>query len=112
MPLTARTSKGKCKAKIDGDMTIYTAGELKDKLLQKLTKCQSMELDLSQVVEFDTAGFQLLVLLKREAEQNETLLLMKNHSSVVQDVLELYHLNEQLERPLTSHDDANTTMGG
>lgn len=111
MSLTARTSKGKCKAKIDGVMTIYTAGELKDKLLKKLAECQAMELDLSQVMEFDTAGFQLLMLLKREAEHNNTPLLMKNHSPVVQDLFELYHFSEQAERKITGHDNASTTMG-
>jgi len=78
-------------------MTIYAAAEMKDKLLQKLAGCQTMELDLSQVVEFDTAGFQLLALLKREAEHNETPLLIKNHSPAVQDVFELYHVSEQVE---------------
>ncbi len=111
MSLTARTSKGKCRAKIDGDMSIYTAAGMKDTLLQKLAKCQVMELDLSQVTELDTAGFQLLVLLKREAERNETPLLIKNHSSAVQDVFGLYHVSEQIEQELTAHDNANTTMG-
>ncbi|VAW77347.1 hypothetical protein MNBD_GAMMA13-272 [hydrothermal vent metagenome] len=97
MSLTARISKGKCKAKVGDDMTIYTACEMKDKLLQKLAKCQEMELDLSQVAEFDTAGFQLLVLLKREAERNEIPLLVKNHSPVVLDIFELYQVTEQVE---------------
>jgi len=97
MGIKARTSKGKCKAKIEGDMTIYAAAGMKDQLLQKLAGCQVMELDLSQVAEFDTAGFQLLVLLKREAERNETPLFMKNHSPAVQDVFALYHVTEQIE---------------
>jgi len=112
MSLKARTSKGKCKAKIEGDMTVYTACAMKDKLMQKLAKCQAMELDLSQVVEFDTAGFQLLVLLKHEAERSETPLLMKTPSPAVQDVFELYHVSEQVERDLASHDHAKTMMGG
>jgi anti-anti-sigma factor len=109
MSFTARISKGKCKAKIEGDMTIYTASEIKDKLFKKLAKCQAMELDLSQVVEFDTAGFQLLALLKSEAERNETFVLMKNHSSTVLDILELYHFSDQIEREFENHDNANTT---
>ncbi|GMR19452.1 MAG: STAS domain-containing protein [Gammaproteobacteria bacterium] len=111
MNIKARTVKGKCKAKIEGDMTVYTACEMKEKLLQKLAKCQAMELDLSQVVEFDTAGFQLLVLLKREAEHKETPLLMKSHSPAVQDFFELYHVSEQVERDLAGRDHAKTTMG-
>lgn len=112
MSLTARTSKGKCKAKIDGEMTIYTACELKEKLLQKLAKCQSMELDLSQVTDFDTAGFQLLALLRREAECDDTSLLIKNHSPVIQDVFELYHVSEPLEWTFTNHGGAGTSLEG
>lgn len=111
MPLTARTSKGKCKAKIDGDMNIYTSCELKDKLLQKLAKCQTMELDLSQVMEFDTAGFQLLALLKREADRNETTLLINNHSLPVQDVFELFHVTGQVERKLADCDKEKASTG-
>ncbi|GMR08520.1 MAG: hypothetical protein BMS9Abin26_1525 [Gammaproteobacteria bacterium] len=111
MGIKARTYKGTCNAKIDGDMTIYTAAEMKDKLLKKLGGCQAMELDLSQVTELDTAGFQLLVMLRREAEHSETSLLMKNHSSAVQDVFGLYHVSEQLERELTGHDNAKTITG-
>lgn len=92
-------------------MTIYTACEMKDKLLQKLAKCRAMELDLSQVVEFDTAGFQLLTLLKRESESNGTPLLMKNHSPAVQAVLELYRVTGQVKWEFASHDNAKTAMG-
>lgn len=96
MSLKARTSKGKCKAKIEGDMTIYTAGEIKDKLLQKLAGCEAMELDLSQVTELDTSGFQVLALLKREAELREKELQLKGHGHIVQDVFALFHVTDQL----------------
>ncbi len=92
-------------------MTIYTACEMKDKLIQELAKCQAVELDLSQVVELDTAGFQLLMLLKREAERNKTSFLVKNHSPTVQDFFKLYHVTEQIERELTSHDNVKAAMG-
>lgn len=92
-------------------MTIYTACEMKGKLLQKLAKCQAMELDLSQVTELDTAGFQLLALLKREAEQGKKPLELKNHSPAVLDVFELYNFSEQIEWKVASHDIARMTMG-
>jgi len=111
MSLIARTSKGKCRAKIDGDMTIYTACELRDKLLKKLANCQSMTLDLSQVAEFDTAGFQVLAALRQEAGNNDKQLILKSHSPAVRDVFELYRVNEQVERKTASYHNARTPIG-
>ncbi len=112
MPVSVRTQKGKCKAKIEGDMTIYTALEIKEKLVKQMGKCQSMELEMSQILEFDTAGFQILGLLKREAERLAIDLQFKNHSTTVQDVLILYHVTEQLDQIFASYDHEDTNPGG
>lgn len=101
MSVTVRTQKGKCKVKIEGDMTIYTALEMKEKLLEPIEKCKSMELELSQVQDIDTAGIQLLGLLKREAVARDINLEFKNHSTTVQDVFALYHVTEQLDQTVT-----------
>jgi anti-anti-sigma regulatory factor len=48
-------------------MTVYCAAELKPALLAEVAAgYPSLELDLSQVQEFDTAGLQLVLLLNRE----------------------------------------------
>ena len=52
---------------IDEDMTIYNAEPLKAELLSSLEACQSLELDLTKVGAIDSAGLQLLALLKRES---------------------------------------------
>jgi anti-sigma B factor antagonist len=55
--------------KIAGDMTVYSAGDLKTALLaQTIVGQQTLDLDLSQVREFDTAGLQLLLMLKRRTQ--------------------------------------------
>lgn len=51
------------------DLTIYHALELKEKLLDALAQTADLELNLAQVGEMDTAGLQLLVLLKKEAQR-------------------------------------------
>jgi anti-anti-sigma regulatory factor len=47
-------------------MTIYQAQAQKEQLLAALAATEHLELDLSAVTEMDTAGLQLLLLLKRE----------------------------------------------
>ena len=54
---------------VAGDMTVYCASELKPALLAEAAAgYDSLELDLSQVQEFDTAGLQLLLMLNRELQ--------------------------------------------
>jgi ABC-type transporter Mla MlaB component len=52
---------------INEDMTIYNAAAQKAMLLEALADCEELDMDLSQVSEMDTAGFQILLLTKREA---------------------------------------------
>ncbi len=50
---------GRRKALVQGNMTIYEAAADKPALLGALTDATEMEIDLSSVVEMDTAGLQL-----------------------------------------------------
>jgi anti-anti-sigma factor len=74
---------------IDGELTIYTALELKDQLLAGLSATEELELDLSAVGEFDAAGLQLLVMVKQEALTLGKALRFTGHSPVVLDLLDL-----------------------
>ena len=74
---------------IEGELTIYTALELKDKLLTGLSATEELELDLSGVGEFDAAGLQLLVMIKQEAAALGKVLRFTGHSPVVLDLLDL-----------------------
>ncbi len=76
-------------------MTIYTCGELKPRLLEELAAHpDATRLDLSQVVELDTAGLQLLLTARRYASDAGRELTLANPSRVVADVLELCRLGE------------------
>ena len=59
-----------CTLRIDGEMTIYSAAEHKAQLLDHLDGCEELELDLSGVGEMDSAGLQVLLVLKREIERS------------------------------------------
>jgi len=74
---------------IEDELTIYTAMELKDKLLTGLLTTEELELDLSEVGEIDAAGLQLLVMIKKEAAVLGKVLRFTGHSPVVLELLDL-----------------------
>lgn len=77
---------------IGENMTIYQAQSQKDQLLAALAATGHLELDLREVAEMDTAGLQLLILLKREATQHGKALTISGHSPAVQQALDLCNL--------------------
>ncbi len=74
---------------ISGELTIYTALELKDTLLTGLSTTDDLELDLSAVGEIDAAGLQLLVMIKQEATLLGKVIRFTGHSPVVVELLDL-----------------------
>ena len=74
------------------DLTIYHALEQKNTLLDALAASDELELDLLPVSEMDTAGLQLLMLLKREVLQQDKRLTISGHSPAVQHVLDFCNL--------------------
>jgi anti-anti-sigma factor len=85
---------------IKEDMTIYNAARQKDMLLKALDGCQELDIDLSQVGEMDTAGFQLLLLAKREAIKADKALRLTGHSKAVTDLLDLYDMASYFGDPV------------
>jgi anti-sigma B factor antagonist len=83
--------------RLDGDVTVQFAAEHKTFLLSALHTAQTLELDLSGVVELDTAGLQLLLLLKREAQGLGKTLRLEAPSGAVQEILALARLDDRLE---------------
>jgi anti-anti-sigma factor len=76
----------------DNDLTIYNAVDVKRQLLDAVRSRKTLELDLSRVGEMDTAGFQLLVMAKREAQQLGRTLRIVAHSPAVLEVIEFYNM--------------------
>ncbi|TAN67729.1 MAG: STAS domain-containing protein [Methylobacter sp.] len=85
---------------IEGELTIYTALELKDKLLTGLSANEELELDLSEVGEIDGAGLQLLVMIKQQAAILGKVLRITGHSPVVVELLDLSGLSGFFGDPL------------
>jgi len=86
--------------RIEGELTIYRAAELKQTLLDAVAAQPVVEVDLSAVGEFDTAGLQLLMLAKRSAKAAERELRLVGHSPAVLDVLQLFDLAAFFGDPL------------
>ena len=85
---------------LTGDLTIYRAFELKATLLDALAASDELELDLSQVGEMDSAGLQLLILLKKEAQHAGKPVRFVGHSQAVSEVIDFCNLAAEFGDPL------------
>ncbi|MDD5580300.1 MAG: STAS domain-containing protein [Methylobacter sp.] len=77
---------------IEGELTIFTAAEQKTSLLAFLKSSDKLEINLDSVTEIDSAGLQILILIKREAAQAAKTLSFVMHSKAVLEILELANL--------------------
>jgi anti-anti-sigma factor len=94
------TTDGAVRLILDGPMTIYNAGEIKAQLMNALATAKILELDLSHVGEMDTAGFQLLVMAKRESQRAGHTLRIVAHSQPVRDVIDFYNMDAFFGDPI------------
>ena len=85
---------------LEGELTIYSAHELKSQLLAHLAQPGEVELNLAKVSEIDSAGLQVLILAKREAGKFGSQLRLFGHSVAVLDLIELYNLASYFGDPL------------
>jgi anti-anti-sigma factor len=97
--LSARESKP-CNFVLAGELTIYTAQELKAPLLAPLDQCSELEIDLAGVSEIDSAGLQLLILLKQESQTRGKTLRLVGHSPPVLEILDLCKLESFFGDPV------------
>lgn len=100
MNLHQEIRDGRCRLDIDGGMTIYEAADFKPALLKWLDACDELEVSLAGVTEMDSAGLQLICLLKRESLDKGKKLSFVEHSCVVLDVLDLFNMASFFGDPL------------
>lgn len=82
------------------DLTIYHALEQKQTLLEALANTDLLELDLSHVGEMDTAGLQVLILLKKEAQTAGKRVAIVAHSQAVRSVIDFCNVATEFGDPL------------
>lgn len=79
---------------INGELTVYQAGETHAEFSKALASGLLKSLDLSGVSEFDSAGLQLVLSLRKSGAANDIALVAI--SPAVQSVLNLLQLEAQL----------------
>jgi len=94
------TPDGTTRLSLDGDLTIYRAGEIRQRLIEDVRANGVLELDLSRVGEIDTAGLQVLALAKRESHRLDHVLRIVDHSPVVRETIEFLNMAAFFGDPL------------
>lgn len=84
---------------IEGEMSIYFAVEMKERLLAMLgAGHDDVVLDLSRVTELDTCGLQMLLMVRAVAAASGRAFGLRNPSTTVAEVLQLCGLKEWIGR--------------
>ncbi len=91
MQITGRKVRDGRRLTLSGELTIYTAAMLKERLVRELGEPGPMEIDLGKVAELDTAGFQVLYGLRRACAHIGKDLKISSSSQAVREVFELYN---------------------
>lgn len=85
---------------LEGELTIYNVNDLRAELLSVVNNADDIEINLSLVSDVDSAGLQLLMLVKREMLKQEKNLRLVAHSRAVLDAFELCDLGSFFGDPL------------
>ncbi len=97
---TQTTIDGATRLTVDGDLTIYHAAEIKERLIDGVRASPVLELDLSHVGQIDSAGVQLLALAKRESRTQGHAFAIVGHSLAVREVIEFFNMVAYFGDPL------------
>lgn len=97
MEINIQKNGNTAEVAVTGEMNIYHALELKAGLLKSIDEAEAVDLDLSGVSEFDSAGLQLLLLALRQSERGRKQLRFTAKSAPVESVIGLFNLGELFE---------------
>ncbi len=98
--MKASNKNGVCRVELSGELNIYSAAELKQKLDPLVSDCNSLEFDLMHVSEIDTACLQVLIQAKREFSAQGRKMELVGHSPAILEILNLYGLEGFFGDPL------------
>lgn len=98
--LDIHTYEDRCEVRLAGELTVYRAAELKPQLLDVLARHATTEINLAGVTELDSAGLQLLLLMKREALRQNQVLRLTAHSEASLEVIDALGLAGYFGDPL------------
>jgi anti-anti-sigma factor len=105
MSITVESHEAMESIRLAGELTIFNVSEMWRSMLQLLNGTEEIEIDLHGVSEIDTAGIQLLMLLKMAVEKRGRSARFVNHSKEVLDGIELFDLASYFGDPLVLKSD-------
>jgi anti-sigma B factor antagonist len=82
---------------LGGELSIYSVAEVKSALAEAMVRASELEVDLSGVTEIDSAGLQLMLIVKRHPESAVRFV---GHPPEVLRLVDLAQLGEALGDPL------------
>jgi anti-anti-sigma factor len=100
MSITVETKGTQQYVTVVGELTVFTVSDLWQALWQVLKGAGEVEIDLGGVSDIDTAGIQLLMVVKMIVEENDQSVRFVNHSKVVVDGFECFDLAGYFGDPL------------
>ncbi|MFP6848409.1 MAG: STAS domain-containing protein [Pseudomonas sp.] len=87
---------------LEGALSIYTAADTKPQLSAALQGAIALQIDLSQIEEFDCAGLQLLLATQEQAQRMDIPLQFIGASTPITELLQLSGLSDRLQ-PQEAH---------
>jgi len=96
--LETKSLKKGNRIKLSGELTIYSASSILGQLDKNLLQEKDLLLDLSKVSEIDTAGIQLLFVLKKYIDDNQNTFVIEKTASCIDNVLTQLNLLKFLNR--------------
>lgn len=82
---------------LQGELTIYTVAEIRNRLLEVMAMTDEVEVDLGGVSDIDTAGLQLMLLAKRRPGKEVR---FTHHSAAVLRLVDMANVGLMLGDPL------------
>jgi len=95
-----KSERKKRKLKWEGNLTIYEAVALREKLNVSLEPADILEIDIGDVGECDTSGLQILCSAKKTADLNNKKVHIPMMSGPVQDAM----IRTGITRGMIAHD--------
>jgi anti-anti-sigma factor len=80
-----------------GEMTVESALQLKNRIVDAIERTAELTLRLSDVTAIDTAGMQLLLMARQHARQAGKRVRFEVPSQAILDLVSLYNLGELLD---------------
>lgn len=94
--ITSSVKDNSVHVRISGSMTAPNAAALKEGMRNTLQSGHDLYLDLREVDEMDTAGFQLLVMLRTEALEKNIEFRITEHSAASNATIQIFRAEDAL----------------